>query len=98
MDVALEISFYPLTQDYAPYIHALLERFRRHPGLRIETTSLSTQIIGSYEEVFALLQAEMRPSFEALAAQGQRAVFVMKVLGPLPQVAPSGGESMKRAN
>jgi hypothetical protein len=48
------------------------------------TNSMSTQVFGSFEEVMATLTRELRTSFDGLGAQGEKAVFVMKVLGPLP--------------
>ena len=44
------------------------------------TNSLSTQLTGPYDAVMTALTRELRPSFEREA----RAVFVLKVLGPLP--------------
>jgi hypothetical protein len=48
------------------------------------TNSMSTQVFGAYEDVMGTLHRELRVSFEALAARSGKAVFVMKVLGPLP--------------
>jgi uncharacterized protein YqgV (UPF0045/DUF77 family) len=83
LDVGVEISLYPLATGYIPYIHALLERLGRDGRFRVETSSMSTQIFGRYEDVMTLLQVEMKATFEQLAADGHRAVFVMKVMGPL---------------
>jgi uncharacterized protein YqgV (UPF0045/DUF77 family) len=83
VDVGVEISLYPLATEHAAYIHALIERLRHDRRFRVEATSMSTQIFGSYEDVAALLTAEMKTTFEDLSARGHRAVFVMKVLGPL---------------
>ena len=49
------------------------------------TNSLSTQVFGGYEEVMDALRRELRPTFESLAKESHKGVFVMKVLGPLPQ-------------
>jgi hypothetical protein len=43
------------------------------------TNSMSTQVFGSYDDIFNVLVKEIRKTFEANA----KAVFVMKVLGPL---------------
>jgi hypothetical protein len=48
------------------------------------TNSMSTQVFGVYDEVMASLTRELRTSFDSLGAEGEKAVFVMKVLGPLP--------------
>ena len=42
---------------------------------------MSTQVFGGYDEVFDVLRRELRAAFEQPGAG--KAVFVMKVLGPL---------------
>ncbi len=83
MDIGVEISLYPLKADFVPEIHAFLERVNRTAQLRVVTNSMSTQIFGPYDAVMGALRDELRTTFEALAAAQDKAVFVMKVLGPL---------------
>ena len=45
---------------------------------------MSTQVFGPYDEVMGVLMRELRVTFEALSSESDKAVFVMKVLGPLP--------------
>ena len=84
MDIGVEISLYPLRADFAPLIREFLGRLNRDTRLRIITNSMSTQVFGPYEEVMAALTRELRTSFAEAAGSGEKAVFVMKVLGPLP--------------
>jgi uncharacterized protein YqgV (UPF0045/DUF77 family) len=81
MDIGVEISLYPLDQDFIPPIQDFIDRLNADSRLRVNTNSMSTQVFGRYEEVFAALQRELRPSFE----RGNKSVFVMKFLGPLPE-------------
>ena len=83
MDIGVEISLYPLREDFASAIHAFLGRLQGVAGLRISTNSMSTQVFGAYELVMETLHRELRTTFAQLAEQGGKAVFVMKVLGPL---------------
>ncbi len=77
MHVAVELSLYPLTEDFIPPIHGFIERLGKHDALRVVTNSMSTQVSGDYDLVMQALQQEM-----AVTLQGKpRAVFVMKVLG-----------------
>ncbi|MBV6417786.1 MAG: hypothetical protein CMLOHMNK_02550 [Steroidobacteraceae bacterium] len=78
MDIGVEVSLYPLDADFIPPIAGFIERVNRHAGVKVVTNSLSTQIFGPYDRVMALLQQELRPTFES----GGKAVFVMKVIGP----------------
>ncbi|HEX8782926.1 MAG TPA: YkoF family thiamine/hydroxymethylpyrimidine-binding protein [Steroidobacteraceae bacterium] len=84
MDIGVEISLYPLKADFVPVIHEFLERVNRAGQLRVVTNSMSTQIFGPFDAVMQLLREELRTTFETLAGANDKAVFVLKVLGPLP--------------
>ena len=76
MQVAVDISLYPLDTDIIPPILDVIERLRSHTDLYVDTNSMSTQIRGEYNAVMAALKQEMNTTFENLP----RAVFVMKIL------------------
>ncbi len=78
MHSAVEISMYPLTGQFRPPIQAFIDRLNTHPGLRVHTNALATQIWGPLEQVMAILTEEMARS--AGAAGAPQIVFVMKVL------------------
>ena len=84
MDIGVEISLYPLKADFVPAVREFLDRLSAHGRLRVVTNSMSTQVFGAYEEVMDTVRRELRTTFETLAQQADKAVFVMKVLGPLP--------------
>ncbi len=83
MDIGVEISLYPLDAQYIPAIKDFIDRLSAHAGLKIVTNSLSTQVFGRHEEVFEALRREVGRTFEQRQGQGGKAVFVMKVIGPL---------------
>ncbi len=83
MDIGVEISLYPLADDYRPRIKAFLERLRADHRMKVVTTSLSTQVFGPYEQVLDALGREMHATFR----EADRAVFVLKVFGPLAAAA-----------
>lgn len=76
MKAAIELSMYPLNQNYEPPILDFIERLNKHKGIRVETNSMSTQISGDYDEIASIVQREMKTSFE----QGGTVVMVMKVI------------------
>jgi hypothetical protein len=84
MEIAVELSLYPLHADYIPPIEAFIARLKSGGRVKVVTNSLSTQLFGEYAEVFELLGREMRTTFEHTG----KAVFAMKVIGPLSP--PSG--------
>ena len=81
MRAAVEISMYPLTQDFRPPIQAFIDRLNMHPGLQVRTNALATQIWGELDQVMTVLTQEMTRS----AGGDSQLVFVMKVL---PGLAP----------
>lgn len=87
MDIGVEISLYPFTADYIPTIKDFIERLHAHGNLRIVTNSLSTQVFGAHEEVFDVLKAEFGRTFHDRDLEGGKAVFIMKVVGPLADAA-----------
>ena len=89
MHIAVEISLYPLDQNYIPKIQDFIDRLNAHGRLKVITNSMSTQVFGTYEDVFGALVPELRTTFE----RNEKAVFVMKVLGPL---ASAGTDSSAR--
>jgi uncharacterized protein YqgV (UPF0045/DUF77 family) len=79
MDIGVEISLYPLNAEFIPPIQDFIDRLNLGGRLKVVTNSMSTQVFGRYEDVFGVLVREIRTTFENNA----KAVFVMKVLGPL---------------
>ncbi len=77
MHVAVEMSLYPLADEFIPPILDFIARLNARPGLAIVTNSMSTQVSGEFDVVFDALRAEIGRTL----AGGHRAVFVMKVLG-----------------
>jgi uncharacterized protein YqgV (UPF0045/DUF77 family) len=79
MEIGVEISLYPLHQEYIPPIQDFIDRLNSDGRLRVITNSMSTQVFGAYEDIMQRLTRELRTTFE----HNDKAVFVMKVLGPL---------------
>lgn len=79
MEIAVELSLYPFNADFIPPIQDFIDRLNADKRFRVITNSLSTQVFGRYEDVFDALTRELRVTFET----NEKAVFVVKVLGPL---------------
>jgi hypothetical protein len=79
MDIGIEISLYPLRNDYIPPIRDFIARLNAEGRFRVVTNDMSTQVFGPYEDVMAALTRELRPTFE----RDGKSIFVLKVLGPL---------------
>ena len=76
MQVAVDVSLYPLDPDFVPPIKDVIARFNRHAGLKITTNAMSTQIFGEYDAVMQALHTEIATSFSKLP----HAVFTIRIL------------------
>jgi hypothetical protein len=86
MDIGVEISLYPLQADYASLIHEFLGRLNADGRFRVVSNSMSTQVFGPYDDVLDAVRRELRATFAGLETTSGKAVFVMKVFGPLTSV------------
>lgn len=76
MRVAVDISLYPLADDFIPPIDDVIERLKSHGSLEVVTNAMSTQIRGEYEQVMAALNREIKTTFDSCP----KAVFAIKIL------------------
>lgn len=76
MRVAVDISLYPLTEEFLTPIEDVIRRFNEHDSIEVETNPMSTQIRGEYDAVMDVLRAEMKRTFE----QVPKAVFAIRIL------------------
>jgi uncharacterized protein YqgV (UPF0045/DUF77 family) len=76
MELTIEISMYPLREDYIPVIQAFIDDLNAEPALQVRTSETCTQASGDYDLLMQKLQSAIRLSFE----QHGKAVFVCKFL------------------
>lgn len=76
MKLTVDISKYPLANDYIPPIKGFIEQLNQYPNVKVITNALSTQVSGDYDQVMQLLQQSIKWSFERYG----KVVFVCKFL------------------
>ncbi len=76
MRVAVDISLYPIADDFIPPIDDVIKRLNSHESLEVNTNPMSTQIRGEYDDVMAALNREIKTTFES----SPKAVFAIKIL------------------
>lgn len=76
MQVMVELSLYPLADNFIPAIKSFLERINCYDELTVTTCSTSTQVTGEYQRVMEMLGIEMQRTHEEVG----QAVFVAKFL------------------
>ncbi|MBW8192538.1 hypothetical protein K0504_15975 [Neiella marina] len=74
--LTVDISMYPLKDDYLTPISWFIERLASYPNIKRTTNALATQICGPHDDVMAMLSTEMKAAHEAFG----QAVFVCKFL------------------
>ena len=76
MQVSVDISLYPLHQDYIPQIDAFIFLLNQEPNVQVVTNALSTELYGEYRTVMGLLAKAMGDHM----AIHDDSVFSIKVL------------------
>jgi uncharacterized protein YqgV (UPF0045/DUF77 family) len=76
MQVAVDISLYPLDADFIPPIKDVIDRLAQHDGIEVERNRMSTQLRGDFDVVMPALTQEIRATFDTVP----KAVFAIKVL------------------
>lgn len=76
MQVAIDISLYPLDENFIAPIKDIIDRLGQHEGVEVERNRMSTQLRGDFDVVMPVLTQEIRTTFDNVP----KAVFTIKVL------------------
>ena len=76
MKVAVDLSLYPLTEDFIPPIDDVIERLNRYDNIEVVTNPMATQLRGEYDAVMSALTTELKATFENVP----KSVFAIKIL------------------
>ncbi len=76
MNISVELSCYPLAEEYIAPIKAFIAKINQTDGVTAITNTMSTQLFGDSSVVFPLLEQAMTSSWQE---QG-KAVFVCKFI------------------
>ncbi|BCN93783.1 hypothetical protein THMIRHAM_15680 [Thiomicrorhabdus immobilis] len=77
MKASVEISMYPLREQYCQPIIDFIDELESHPEVSIQRNSMSTHIYGDYQAVMDTLNTEMLKVLEQIP----ETVFVIKLIG-----------------
>jgi len=64
MKASIEISLYPLSEDYKERIVSFIKRLKARKDIHIVSNGMSTQLFGDYDVLMDLLKDELRPELE----------------------------------
>jgi len=77
MEVSVDISMYPLQQEFEAPILAFIAALEKESSIEVVRNELSTQIHGDYKIIMALLEKEMFSVFTEIPDS----IFVLKFVG-----------------
>lgn len=77
MKVSIDISMYPLNEQYCQPITDFIDKLETYPKVSVQRNSMSTHIYGDYQEVMNTLNIEILQVLEQIP----ETVFVIKLIG-----------------
>ena len=76
MVCSVEISMYPLKEDFKPSIIAFIKNLRKYPLIKVITNGMSTQVFGEYKRAMNEINTEMENTF----LNENSVVFTLKII------------------
>ncbi len=84
MSISVDISYYPLKEEFIPPIKNFIARLNAYDNIVVKTNGISTQVFGDYFEVMEIITKEIHSSFEL-----PHSVFVLKIINADLQIHPN---------
>ncbi len=75
MKISIEISYYPLHEEYKAPIRNFIASLEENDKITVKSNSLSTHVFGEYDEAMAAVTKCIKDAFEL-----PKSIFVLKVL------------------
>lgn len=75
MNTSVDISYYPLKEEFIPAILDFIDRLNKHEKIKAKTNGMSTQVFGEYFDVMNALTEEIHKSFKI-----PHSVFILKIV------------------
>lgn len=77
MKASIDISMYPLNEQYCQPIIDFIDQLETYPNVSVQRNSMSTHIYGEYQDVMDTLNTEILKVLEQIP----ETVFVIKLIG-----------------
>ena len=75
MKISVEISYYPLNEEYKIPIKGFIAALNGNKNIIVKTNTMATQVFGEFDEVMGTVQKCIKQAFEL-----PHSVFVMKII------------------
>jgi uncharacterized protein YqgV (UPF0045/DUF77 family) len=63
METTVEISMYPLNQDYESFIFDFINELKTYKTFKVRVNETSTHLFGDFDSIFDALKNEVRKSY-----------------------------------
>ncbi|MBN2236508.1 MAG: hypothetical protein JW729_03055 [Bacteroidales bacterium] len=81
MLVSVEISYYPLQEEFIPPILVFVSRLKTYPEMKVVSNRMSTQVFGEFSVIMKILTKEIEQAFEI-----PNSVFIIKIINSDQQI------------
>jgi len=78
MQTSIDISYYPLLEEFIPEVQSFIDRLNNYPNIIVRTNGMSTQVFGEYRIVMEIITNEIEKSFKL-----PNSIFVLKIANGL---------------
>ena len=75
MKVSIEISYYPLLEDYKPTIKNFIAALEANPAITVKPNSMSTHVFGEFDQTMSAVTQCIKDACEVPSS-----IFVLKVM------------------
>lgn len=75
MKISIDISYYPLKEEFKIPIKGFIKRLENYTEITIKRNTISTQVFGEYDDVMKVITKEIKKSFEL-----PHSIFVLKII------------------
>lgn len=75
MKISIDISYYPLKEEFKIHIKSFIKRLEEYSELSIKRNTISTQVFGEFDAVMQIITKEIKKSFEL-----PHSIFVLKII------------------
>ena len=76
MNVSIDISMYPLKENYISAIQDFIDALNLYGEISVQENAMSTQVFGEYRTAMKIVQDEIEKS----SGEDPQVIFVMKVI------------------
>lgn len=75
MIVSVDISYYPLKEEFIPPIKGFIQKLNDSTEIEVETNGMSTQVFGEYDVVMKAITQEIKNTFSL-----PHSIFILKII------------------